>query len=861
MALTPMMSQYLEVKEQYKDCILFYRLGDFYEMFFDDAKIVSKELDLVLTGRACGEGERAPMCGVPFHAAEGYITKLVSKGYRVAICEQMEDPATAKGIVKREVIRTISPGTVTEGTYLSEERNNFFASLHIGENGIGVAFCDVSTGELFARFLGDGSYPELFAELAAYHPSEVLCDETVPLEVKKFCREKLGALLTERGGDYFSFENTTAMMKKQFGDRYREKYGFLMDDPSSVSAGALLSYILETQKTDVSYIQALTYYTENRVLQLDYFSRRNLELTETMRTKEKKGSLLWVIDKTKTSMGARLLRMWLERPLVDCRAIRARQDAVRELMGDTVTRMNIEEELRGIIDIERLLTKVVYNTVSPRDFVSLAATLKRIPYIKEQLSIYGGTELMAISTTIDDFSELAEYIENMMIEDPPAFSRDGGFVRKGYDPELDYYRGLLNNGSEMLKKLEEDQRRVTGIKTLKLGYNKVYGYYIEVSKGAVSQVPDDYRRIQTLTNCERYVIGEMKEWERDMLTAEEKAKAIEMMFFDSIKTKVLDCQLSLRHVSTSLAKLDVYLSLAALAVENNYVCPEVDDSDVIVIKDGRHPVIERCLDGGYFVPNDTLLDCTNNKVMIITGPNMAGKSTYMRQVAALVLLAQIGSFIPAREARIGIVDRIFTRVGASDDLASGQSTFMLEMVEVAAILENATKNSLIIYDEIGRGTSTFDGMSIAKAVVEYTADKIGAKTLFATHYHELTELENTVSGVVNYNVAAKKRGEEIVFLRKIVKGGSDESYGIEVAKLAGVPKAVVTRARAILKEINEEMPMRPVAVKQTADDANVSFEDISKNDVIEKIKALDINMLTPFEAISLLYEYKKTLGS
>ena len=479
MALTPMMSQYLEVKEQNKDCILFYRLGDFYEMFFEDAKIVSKELDLVLTGRACGEGERAPMCGVPFHAAEGYITKLVSKGYRVAICEQMEDPATAKGIVKREVIRKISPGTVTEGTYLSEERNNFFASLHIGEEGIGVAFCDVSTGEMFARFLADGSYPELFAELAAYHPSEVLCDETVPLEAKKFCREKLGALLTEKNDEYFSVDVTMSMMKKQYGEFFRDKYGFLVNDPSAISAGALLLYIEETQKTDVSYIQALTYYTENRVLQLDYFSRRNLELTETMRTKDKKGSLLWVIDKTKTSMGARMLRMWLERPLVDCRAIRARQDAVRELMGDTVTRTNISEELRSIIDIERLLTKVVYNTVSPRDLVSLAATLKKIPYIKEQLSIYSGTELSGISSTIDDFTDLADYIENMIIEDPPSLARDGGFVRKGYDPELDYYRGLLNNGSEMLKKLEEDQKRATGIKTLKLGYNKVYGYYIE----------------------------------------------------------------------------------------------------------------------------------------------------------------------------------------------------------------------------------------------------------------------------------------------------------------------------------------------------------------------------------------------
>ena len=861
MATTPMMSQYLEVKEQYKDCILFYRLGDFYEMFFEDAKIVSKELDLVLTGRACGEGERAPMCGVPFHAAEGYITKLVSKGYRVAICEQIEDPATAKGIVKREVIRTISPGTVTEGTFLSEERNNFFASLHIGEDGIGVSFCDVSTGELFARYLSGGSYPELFAELAAYHPSEVLCDETVPDEAKKFCREKLGALLTEKDNEYFAQNKSVEMMKKQFGESFREKYGFFINDPSVISSGALLLYILETQKTDVSYIQALTYYTENRVLQLDYFSRRNLELTETMRSKEKKGSLLWVIDKTKTSMGARLLRMWLERPLVDCRAIRARQDAVRELMGDTVTRTNIVEELRGIVDIERLLTKVVYNTVSPRDFRSLASTLKRIPYIKQQLSIYSGTELSTISSTIDDFSLLADYIENLIIDEPPALARDGGFIRKEYDAELDYYRGLITNGSAMLTKLEEDQRRATGIKTLKIGYNKVYGYYIEVSKGAASQVPMEYRRIQTLTNCERFTFGEMKEWERDMLTAEEKAKAIELLYFEGLKEKVLSLQLSLRHASNSLAKLDVYLAFAQLAVENNYICPEVDDSDNIVIKDGRHPVIERCLDGGYFVPNDTMLDCNNNRVMIITGPNMAGKSTYMRQVAALVLLAQIGSFIPAREARIGIVDRIFTRVGASDDLASGQSTFMLEMVEVAAILENATKNSLIIYDEIGRGTSTFDGMSIAKAVVEYTSKKIGAKTLFATHYHELTELENTTEGVVNYNVAAKKRGEEIVFLRKIVKGGSDESYGIEVAKLAGVPKAVVSRAREILKEINEQQPKQVVCAKQQLEDDNISFEDISKNEVIEKIKALDINMLTPFEAISLLYEYKKTLGS
>ena len=859
MAVTPMMQQYFAVKETVKDCILMYRLGDFYEMFYDDARIASRVLDLVLTGRACGEEERAPMCGVPFHAVDGYIAKLIAAGYRVAVCEQTEDPATAKGIVNREVIRIVTPGTVVDTGYLSEEKNNFICCIHTDGARVGLAFADISTGEMYAKGFESCSEGEMFAELASYSPTEVLCGADIGEKVRDFAENRLGSMITVLDGA--EFENTVlSRVSAQFGENWRESSGMGENDPAGVAVGALLGYIERTQKTDLGYISKLMCYSDARVMQLDYYSRRNLELTETIRTKDKKGSLLWAIDRTRTGAGARLLRMWLERPLLECRIIRRRQEAVSYLYGKTVIREDIASELRSTVDIERLLTRVVYNSATPRDMKGLAATLEKIPFFRSKLENCGCEELERIVGTMGDFEKLTADIEDMFVPEPPAAVRDGGFIRDGYDAELDRCRTVCTDGNVWMKELEERERSLTGIKNLRVGYNRVFGYYIEVSKGQISQAPSHYNRLQTLANCERYSIPEMKEREQEMLSGGEKAKAIELMHFSRLRDRLMAAMAQLHHTASMMAQLDVYCSLASIAAENGYIRPEVDDSDVISIRDGRHPVVERFMKDSYFVPNDTELDCKNNRVMIITGPNMAGKSTYMRQVAVLVLLAQIGSFIPAKEARIGIVDRIFTRVGASDDLASGNSTFMLEMVEVASILDNATKKSLIVYDEIGRGTSTYDGRSIARAVVEYTAERIGAKTLFATHYHELTELEGETEGVLNYNIAAKKRGDDIVFLRKILRGPSDESYGIEVAKLAGVPRRVITRARELLDSMpaREHIPAAPV--KDGGCEGAISFQDISAASVAEKIRETDLNALTPFEAMAMLYEFKKTLG-
>ncbi len=861
MAVTPMMQQYFAVKETVRDCILMYRLGDFYEMFYEDAQTASRELDLVLTGRACGEGDRAPMCGVPFHAVDSYITRLIQKGYRVAICEQTEDPATAVGIVKRDIVRIVSPGTVTEGDYLSDGKNNFLGCIMTSGIGIGLAFADISTGEMFARSLPAQATSEVLSVLSSYAPSELIYREDTPKEICDFCRSKLNSMLTPRSEEDFGAQATLPAVEAQFNAGWRDKYGFTVNDPSAQAVGALLCYISQTQKTDIKYMQSLTHITGDKVMQLDYYSRRNLELTQTMRLKEKKGSLLWVIDKTVTSAGARLIRMWLERPLTDSKQIRRRQDAVSELFNDAVRRTDITDGLHRIIDIERFLTKAVYNTASARDMKAFAASLSHIPYIIDRLSSFTSPELTEIADTAETFDALVKDIDGMFVDEPPAFIRDGGFIRDGYDEQLDRCREISNSGQSWMKNLEEKEKEATGIKNLRIGYNRVFGYYIEVSKGQTGLVPATYNRLQTLVNCERYSIPSMKELEREMVSGEEKAKAIELMYFEKLRQKVLSVMTQLRYTAGVLAKLDVYCSFAALAAENNYTRPEVDDSDVIQIKDGRHPVVEKFMKDTYFVPNDTDLDCASKRVMVITGPNMAGKSTYMRQVAVLVLLAQTGSFIPAREARIGTVDRIFTRVGASDDLASGNSTFMLEMVEVASILENSTRSSLIIYDEIGRGTSTFDGMSIARAVVEFTAKKIGAKTLFATHYHELTTLEGEAEGVLNYNIAAKKRGDDIVFLRKILRGCSDDSYGIEVAKLAGVPKQVISRAKEILASlVSGPVQLHAPIHTEEKKEPEISFENISEKSVTDKIRSVDINALTPFEAISLLYEFKKTLG-
>lgn len=860
MALTPMMQQYHEVKERHKDSLLFFRLGDFYEMFFEDAKIASRELDLVLTGRDCGEEERAPMCGLPYHAADGYIAKLIAKGYRVAICEQLEDPSQAKGLVQRDVVRTISPGTVTSVSSLADDKNNFLAAVYAGEGAFGVAFADISTGEIYARELEKSNYAELYSELSSYAPSETLCQSSVPSAIVSYISDKLGSLIT-KGGEFFDNTENLLAVKKHLGADFGEKSNIAESSPAVTAVGALLRFVEQTQKIDAGYITNIRFYSEADALRLDVFTRRNLELTESMRTKEKKGSLLGVLDRTKTSAGARLLRKWIERPLVNCKQITLRQDAIETLYNDTIIRENLIDELKQTSDIERMLTRLVYGTGSARELKSLSLTLKRIPYIKSQLAEFGNQGLKTLRESLMSFDELADKLDLSIVDNPPLSIREGGMINRGFNNELDRLIDVAENSVALLKEFEEREKAATGIKTLKVGYNRVFGYYIEISKGSAANAPEHYIRRQTLANGERYIVPELKALESEVLTATERRKELEGQIFSALREEVLDYLTGLQSVASCVATLDVYTTLAAVAVRNNYVRPEVDYSDIISINDGRHPVVESSAGDFYFVPNDAELDCKNNMLMLITGPNMAGKSTYMRQVAIITVMAQIGSFIPAKQARIGITDRIYTRVGASDDLASGQSTFMVEMVEVAAILNSATNRSLIIYDEIGRGTATYDGMSIAKAVIEYTVKKIGAKTLFATHYHELTTLENELPGVVNYNIAAKKRGDDIVFLRKIVKGGADESYGIEVAALAGVPKQVVKRAKEILSSHNDAPAVSKILKEEHIHKSDVfPLINLKHKDVIEKLKNIDLNALTPFEAMSFLYELKKDVG-
>ncbi|OGO88532.1 MAG: DNA mismatch repair protein MutS [Clostridiales bacterium GWF2_36_10] len=856
-----MMQQYNKVKEEYPDCILLFRLGDFYEMFFEDAKTASRELELVLTGRDCGVEERAPMCGVPFHAIDGYITKLVSKGYRVAICEQLEDPAVAKGIVKRDVIRIITPGTVTEGGFLRENENNYICSLYCEKGNFGLAFADISTGEINAtELLGEDATEQLFSEIAAFSPSEVITISDTPENIKKRFSDRFNSLITIVESSDFLPENAKVQISEQYGDDWEKKYETTVSSYASLAVGALLTYIKRTQKTDISYLNNLTFYSSDTFLGIDSFSRRNLELTSSIRNGEKKGSLIWVLDKTKTSLGARLLRKWIDKPLLNCNAIKLRQNSVKELFEDSITREEISRFLRDVVDIERLCTRLVYGSANARDLKALENTIKLLPDIKERLSIFKSTLLCDIYDKLDTLEDIGESIENTIDDDPPFSLREGGIIKSGCNATVDELRAMMTDGKTWIGKIEATEKEKTGIRTLKIGYNKVFGYYIEVSKSFIGQVPGDYIRRQTLANCERYVTEELKDIENRVIGAKDKVCALEYELFSSLRDYILKSLIRIQSTASSVANLDVLCSLASVAREYNYTCPEIDYSDKIILKDSRHPVVEKFLQGNYFIPNDCNLDCSSNRLMLITGPNMAGKSTYMRQTALCVLLAQIGSFVPATEARIGVVDRIFTRVGASDDLTSGSSTFMLEMNEVAEILKNATKKSLIIYDEIGRGTSTYDGMSIAKAVVEYTCKKIGAKTLFATHYHELTELEGELQGVINYNIAAKKRGDDIIFLRKIIKGAADDSYGIEVALLAGVPNAVVTRAKQILATLDGMEKVSLKNSKKQKDDNindNISFMDIAADSIREKLKNTDLNTLTPYEALSLLYELKK----
>ncbi len=861
--MTPMMEQYFEIKNKYKDYIVFYRLGDFYEMFFDDAILASRELELTLTGRDCGEAERAPMCGVPFHSSEGYIGTLVSKGYKVAICEQTEDPALAKGLVKREVIRVVTPGTVIESNLLSETKNNYLCAIFMGENDCGLAFADVSTARVFATyFCGDEMISKLRNELGTYAPSEVVLNLSASKapEISDFIRSNLGAMLNDNRPTQFQFDESRDRVRSHFAESVKDNE---LENKALVSAlGALLAYIEETQKKDISYIKDLTVYNDGQYLEMDINTRRNLELVQTMRTKEKKGSLLYVLDKTVSAAGARMLTQWVEHPLLRISDITRRQNAVEELMGNFILREEIRELLSNVLDIERLVTRIVYGTANARDLRAVANTVKILPELKELLYGCRSDELSALYSDLETLDDIYQRIDIAICENPPVSIREGGMIAEGFNSDVDYLRSVMTDGKSWISRVAEAERERTGIRTLKIGYNKVFGYYIEVSKSFVDSVPEDYIRKQTLANGERYITQELKDMEATILGASDKLQTLEYEIFCEVRQYVADNSARLQRVAALLARLDVYQSLATVAFKNKYIRPEVDKSDVISIKDGRHPVVEQFVKDSYFVPNDAELDTKKNRLMLITGPNMAGKSTYMRQVAIIVVMAQIGSFVPANEARIGVIDKLFTRVGASDDLASGQSTFMLEMNEVAYILRNATKQSLIIYDEVGRGTSTFDGMSIARAIIEYTnGKKIGAKTLFATHYHELTSMEDEFEGIVNYNIAAKKRGDNITFLRKIVRGSTDDSYGIEVAKLAGIPNEVIKRAREVLASVERtakaigENNAKPMEV----DDTLISIDDFVNEQVIEELKAVDINTLSPYEAMSFLFNLQKRL--
>ncbi len=861
--MTPMMQQYFEIKNQYKDYVLFYRLGDFYEMFFDDAINVSRDLELTLTGRDCGEAERAPMCGVPFHSAETYIQRLIEKGYKVVICEQMKDPAKAKGLVKRDIVRVITPGTLIEPGMLSEQRNNYVCALCLSDAGVGLCFADVSTAEVYATTLtGDNIEARLQSELGTYLPSEVVTDlpRTEFAALAEFITDRIGAMLTDAQGHRFTYADACARAQAQFTNL---PTGFERDSAMASAVGALVDYIAEMQRGDAAYIHELTVYSDGQYLDMDLNTRRNLELCETMRSKEKKGSLLWVLDRTRTSPGARLLRAWIEHPLLSTQEIARRQGAVEELCGSFMLRGELGEALSHVLDLERLITRIVYGSANAKDLRAVAATASVLPEVRRLLSTCQDAELSRIFTELDDLADLRELIENAIAEEPPFVLREGKLIREGYNADVDYLRSVQTDGKSWLEKVAAEEREKTGIRTLKVAYNKVFGYYIEVSKSFIDQVPEHYIRKQTLANGERYITEELKDMESTILGATDKLYSLEYELFQEIRGRVAAEGERIQRVANRLAELDAYLSLADVAAKNHYVRPEVDNSDVIAIRDGRHPVVEQFVKDSYFVPNDTMLDTGANRTMLITGPNMAGKSTYMRQVALIVLMAQIGSFVPAAEARVGVVDKLFTRVGASDDLASGQSTFMLEMNEVAYILRNATRRSRIIYDEVGRGTSTFDGMSIARAIVEYTTGrKIGAKTLFATHYHELTSLEEELPGVVNYNIAAKKRGDGITFLRKIVRGSTDDSYGIEVAKLAGLPNEVIKRAKEVLASVEstaKALQAPSVKKEEKPDDGMISFDDCINEQVIEELRSVDLNTLSPYEAMSFLFTLKKRL--
>ncbi len=864
--LSPMMKQYFEIKERNKDSILFFRLGDFYEMFFDDAKVASRELDLTLTGRDCGQEERAPMCGVPFHSCEGYIAKLVAKGYKVAICEQTEDPATAKGLVTRDVIRVITPGTVVESSMLDESKNNYICCAYYRDKSVGVCFCDVSTGQLYATELsGKNCLENLKDQLVSFNPHEILLGGFggSSSSLEKFIRERLVCSLEKLSEDEFSYLDCLDAVMAQFP---QAQYEAVKDSAELVcSLGALLFYLKKTQMTGLERISNIELYKDNQYMRLDFNTRRNLELTQTMISKEKRGSLLWVLDKTRTAMGKRLLRTWIENPLMNVASIIRRQSAVGELFDDTVKRLELVAVLSGILDIKRIMTKIVYGSANARELRSLCSATVNLPQIKELLADSVSPYLKDLYSSVDTLEDIHTLIDTAIVDEPPFTVREGGMIKRGYNAELDLISSDMTDSTSLLAQIESAEREKTGIPKLKVGYSRVFGYFIEVTNSYKNMVPDYYIRKQTLTNCERYIVPDLKELEGRILGAKDKATALEYELFNDVRTKVANELQRIERTADAIAQLDVLCSLAGVASDNRYVRPEVDLSSVICLKASRHPVVEELLDSARFVSNDVYLDNSENRVAIITGPNMAGKSTYMRQTALIVIMAQIGSFVPCDSAHIGLVDAVFTRVGASDDLASGQSTFMVEMSEVANIVKSATSKSLLVFDEIGRGTSTYDGMSIARAVLEYVADKkrLGAKSLFATHYHELTVLEELIDGVKNYNIAVKKRGDDITFLRRIVPGGADDSYGIEVAKLAGVPESIINRAKQILKELSEQ-PVQDTrdnlrSISAHSEDLQLSLMPASDSAVAEKLRNTDVDTLTPIEAINLLYELKKLL--
>ncbi len=876
--LSPMMTQYLKTKDEYPDCILFYRLGDFYEMFFDDAITVSKELELVLTGKDCGLDERAPMCGVPYHSVEVYLEKLVTNGHKVAIAEQLEDAKQAKGLVKRDVIRVVTPGTILSSPSMDETKNNYLMCIVYMEGSYGLAVCDVTTGEFLLSDIKNQT--ELLDELFRFQPAELICNEALCMSGIDFdtVKERIGFTMSALSNRYFDDHSCMEIICDHFKVASITGLGISDFENGVIASGALLKYLYETQKNNLPHLTSLKPYTTGRFMLLDTSTRRNLELTETLREKQKRGTLLWVLDKTKTAMGARLLRQFIEQPLLNRDEIRLRQDAIGELMENYIDREELREYLQPIYDLERLVGRVSYKSANPKDLIALKNSMEMLPHIKKVITGFKKKAFCDCADQLDTLDDLCELIKSAIVDDPPILVHDAGIIRPGYNKQADELRNAKTEGRSWLSQLEAEEREKTGIKNLKIKFNKVFGYYLEVTNSFKDLVPDYYERKQTLVGAERYTIGRLKELENAILGADEGLTSLEYDLFCQVRDTIGDNVGRIQSTAQALAKLDVYASLAVVAERNNYVRPHINEKGVIKISEGRHPVVEQMITNDMFVSNDVLLDGHTNRISIITGPNMAGKSTYMRQVALICLMAQIGSFVPAREADICLCDRIFTRVGASDDLASGQSTFMVEMTEVSNILRNATKNSLIVLDEIGRGTSTYDGMSIAWAVVEYISDQklLGAKTLFATHYHELTELEGAISGVNNYCIAVKEQGDDIIFLRKIVQGGADKSYGIQVAKLAGVPERVILRAKELVQELSEAdiaQSAREVAKSgaqakaskrvQKPDDVDSNqmtlFDTVREDDIIKKLQEMDIGQMTPMDALNTLYTWQNML--